>query len=467
MTERPPPTGRATILVVDDDPTVTASLNLLLEEAGYEVRIASDPEEALEEARGLPDGAAVIQDLNFSRDTSGEEGLALLRRLRAERPDVPVLLLTAWGTIDLAVEGMKAGAADFLTKPWSNERILQSLETALTLARPEEPADGARPTREALESEIDLGGVVGEDPAFLEVLKVVARVAKTDVPVLLLGESGTGKEIVAELIHRNSRRREGPFVPVNLGGISSTLFESEMFGHVRGAFTDARTDRKGRFEIADGGTIFLDELGEVDPSAQVKLLRVLQDRTFEVLGSSQTRTVDVRVISATNADLAALVARGRFREDLLYRLNLITIRLPALRERPADVPRLARFFLDRAVRIHGGDVGLAEDALRWLQRQAWPGNVRELEQTIHRAVLMLETPQIGARDLESLPRFATGAEPKNSLPPPGTMTLDEMERAMIERSLARFDGNITKTAEALGLTRQALYRRLEKYGPGE
>jgi len=454
----------AAVLVVDDDPTVNASLRLLLEEAGYGVRTEESPEAALAAVRSDPSLAAAIQDLNFTRDTSGREGIELLARLKGERPELPVLLLTAWGTIDLAVEGMKAGAADFLTKPWSNDRLLQSLETALALAAPDEPAPG-RTTRGELERHLDLAGVVGEDPAFLEVLRVVARVAKTDVSVLLLGESGTGKEVVAELIHRNSRRRDGPFVAVNLGGVSSTLFESEMFGHVRGAFTDAKADRAGRFALADGGTLFLDELGEVDPSSQVKLLRVLQDRTFEPLGSSRTKTVDVRVVSATNADLPARVAQGAFREDLLYRLNLITVRLPPLRERPSDVPRLARTFLARAVRLHGREVRLADDALGWLRRQPWPGNVRELEQTVQRAVLIGEGDEIRAADLERLPRFAAlGERAPGRLPAPGSMTLDEMERAMVETSLDRFGGNVTEAAQALGLTRQALYRRIEKFG---
>jgi DNA-binding NtrC family response regulator len=454
----------AAILVVDDDPTVNQSLALLLEEAGFAVRTESTPaaaQAAVAEDRAL---AAVVQDLNFTRDTSGREGLALLRELRVARPDLPVVLLTAWGTIDLAVEGMKAGAADFLTKPWDNRRLLQTLETALALAAEEEPR-GPAASRADLERRLDLAGVIGEDPVFLRVLELVARVAPTDASVLLLGESGTGKEVIAELIHRNSRRRDGPFVPVNLGGISSTLFESEMFGHVRGAFTDARADRQGRFDAAEGGTLFLDEVGEVDASSQVKLLRVLQDRSYEALGSSRTRTADVRLISATNADLSALVAQGRFREDLLYRLNLIAIRLPALRERPADVPRLARHFLERACRVHGREARLADDAVRWLRAQPWPGNVRELEQTVQRAVLILEAPEIRARDLESLVQPASGAGGgEGTLPPPGAMTLDEIERAMIEKALARFDGHITRAAEALGLTRQTLYRRMEKHG---
>ena len=292
--------------------------------------------------------------MNFSRVTTGEEGLALLAAIRRLRPRLPVILITAWGSIALAVEGMKAGAADFVTKPWSNAQLLQAVETALSLARQGDAGEGkgAPASREELDRRFDFRGLIGAEPRFLKLLELIGRVAPTDASVLITGESGTGKELVAEAIHRNSRRREGPFVKVNLGGISSTLFESEMFGHVKGAFTDARADRKGRFETADRGTIFLDEIGEVDPAAQVKLLRVLQDRSYEVLGSSATRTVDVRVVSATNRDLAEMVAQGQFREDLLYRLNLIAVRLPALRERRGDVPLLARHFLDLSARTY-------------------------------------------------------------------------------------------------------------------
>jgi DNA-binding NtrC family response regulator len=418
--------------------------------------------------------------MNFSRATSGEEGLELLREIRRRRPELPVVLITAWGSIDLAVEGMRAGAADFVTKPWSNDRLLQSVETALELARSgdlagsgEAPA-GPPPDRADLDRRYDLGSVVGRDPKLLRILELVGRVAPTDASVLITGESGTGKEVIAEAIHRNSRRRERPFVKVNLGGVSSTLFESEMFGHVRGAFTDARADRKGRFEVAHGGTIFLDEIGEIDPSAQVKLLRVLQDRTYEVLGSSITRTVDVRVVSATNRPLAELVERGDFREDLLYRLNLISIHLPPLRERPDDVPLLARCFLDAAARTYRRPAPeLSRDALDWLRARAWPGNVRELRQTLERAVLVSDAPRLRAEDFRALAEIgaAMGAEaggPARAgaapLPRPGAMTLEEMERAMIERCLDHFEGNITRAAEALGLSRAALYRRIEKHG---
>jgi two-component system NtrC family response regulator len=453
------------ILVADDDASVTASLALLLKQSGYAVRTVASAAEALAALDAEPP-TLVLQDMNFSRQTSGEEGLALLRAIRERRPALPVILMTAWGSIPLAVEGMKAGASDFVTKPWTNAQLLQSVRTALGLAQAGAPPAGPAPTREALDERCDLGGLVGEDPRFLAALEVVARVAATDASILVTGESGTGKELVAEAIHRNSRRRGGPFVKVNLGGIPTPLFESEMFGHVRGAFTDARTDRKGRFEQAHGGTILLDEIGETEPAAQVKLLRVLQDRSYEVLGSSVPRTVEVRVVSATNRDLGELVARGQFREDLLYRLNLISLRLPALRERPSDVPRLADRFLRTFAQGYGREgLTFSPAALRWLQAQPWPGNVRQLRQAIERAVLVSRHDRLEPADLEAT-AAAPSKAPHDTLPPVGSMTLDEIERAMIVKSLEHHGGNLTKVAESLGMSRPALYRRLEKYGLG-
>ena len=452
------------ILIVDDDPSVTASLSLLLKRHGHPTRAARSPEEALGVLREA-ELDLVLQDMNFSRGTTGEEGMELLAEIRRLRPRLPVILITAWGSIALAVEGMKAGAADFVTKPWSNAQLLQAVETSLSLAQQGE-GRGAPESREELDRRFDFRGLIGAEPRFLKTLELIGRVAPTDASVLITGESGTGKELVAEAIHRNSRRRDGPFVKVNLGGISSTLFESEMFGHVKGAFTDARADRKGRFEMADRGTIFLDEIGEVDPAAQVKLLRVLQDRSYEVLGSSLTRTVDVRVVSATNRDLAELVGRGQFREDLLYRLNLIAVRLPALRERRGDVPLLARHFLDLSARTYRRPpIAISDRALSWLRDQPWPGNIRQLKQTIERAVLVVDGDRLDVGDLVALSgleeREARGGTP---LPSPGTMTLDEMEKAMIVKCMGHYEGNVTRVAEALGLSRAALYRRFEKYG---
>ena len=290
------------ILIVDDDRSVTASLALLLKQAGLDSVSVGSPDEALGVLRQKP-CQLVIQDMNFTRRTSGEEGLALLREIRKAMPMIPVILITAWGSIGLAVEGMKAGASDFVTKPWTNQQMVQAVQTALGLVRARAQAAESALTRDELDARYDFGDLVGRDPRMLRILELIGRVAPTDASVLVTGESGTGKELVAEAIHRNSRRVGKPFVKVNLGGVPSTLFESEMFGHVRGAFTDARVDRKGRFEMAHGGTIFLDEIGDLDPPSQVKMLRVLQDRTFEVLGSSQRREVDVRVVSATNRPL--------------------------------------------------------------------------------------------------------------------------------------------------------------------
>jgi DNA-binding NtrC family response regulator len=455
------------ILIADDDPSVAASLGLLLKRHGHPTLAARSQEEALVQLENEGERIGlVLQDMNFSRGTTGEEGLELLREIRRRRPQLPVILITAWGSISLAVEGMKAGAADFVTKPWSNAQLLQSVDTALSLARSGD-AKAAPASREELDRRFDFAGLIGRDPRFLKILELIGRVAPTDASVLITGESGTGKELAAEAIHRNSRRTNGPFVKVNLGGISSTLFESEMFGHVKGAFTDARADRKGRFETADRGTIFLDEIGEIDLSAQVKLLRVLQDRSYEVLGSSITRTVDVRVVSATNRDLGEQVARGLFREDLLYRVNLIAIRLPPLRERRADIPVLARHFLDASAQVYrrGAGVSISDRALDWLRNQSWPGNIRQLKQTLERAALVLDGDVLEVDDLLALSDLESrAARDPNALPSPGSMTLDEMEKAMIVKCLRHYEGNVTRVAEALGLSRAALYRRFEKYG---
>ncbi len=452
------------ILIADDDRSVTASLSLLLKQAGYASVAAATPEEALDLLRRHP-CRLVIQDMNFTRRTSGEEGLALLKQIKAATPSIPVVLITAWGSIGLAVEGMKAGAADFVTKPWTNQQMLQTVQTALGLEESRRSASDDRAlTRDELDERYDFGDLVGRDPRMLRLLQLIGRVAATDASVLITGESGTGKELVAEAIHRNSRRGSRAFVKVNLGGISASLFESEMFGHVRGAFTDARTDRKGRFELAHGGTIFLDEIGDLDPASQVKMLRVLQDRSFEVLGSSHRREVDVRVISATNRPLAEMVARGEFREDLLYRINLITAHIPPLRERPDDIPILATRFLQTLGQIYQRErLALSDPARRWLQAQPWPGNVRQLRQWVERAVLVGSRDQLEIEDFAETAHMDASDVPVEPLPAVGSMTMDEIERAMILKSLRHHGGNISRVAESLGLSRAALYRRLEKY----
>jgi DNA-binding NtrC family response regulator len=450
------------ILIVDDDPSVTASLALLLKQAGYASHAVAGPADALTWlAANRCD--LVLQDMNFSRRTTGEEGMELLAQVRAAHPALPVVLITAWGSIDLAVRGMKAGASDFIVKPWANEQILQTVRTVLGLSAAPPPS-GQAPSREELDAAFDFGHLVGEDPRLRKVLQVIGRVAPTDASVLIMGESGTGKELIADALHRNSRRRGRPFVKVNLGGISSTLFESEMFGHVRGAFTDARQDREGRFSMADGGTIFLDEIGDLDQPSQVKLLRVLQDRTFEVLGSSQKRTADVRVVSATNRNLAEMVGRGEFREDLLYRINLIALTLPALRDRRDDIPILAARFIQTVSQVYRRDgLRLSDDAIRWLRQQPWPGNVRQLRQSIERTVLISEDAVLTAADFRRTADMEPGESGREVLPPVGSMTMDEIEKAMIVKSMKHHGGNVSKVAEALGLSRAALYRRFEKY----
>ncbi len=453
------------ILIVDDDASVHTSLGLLLKQAGHAWAAVSSRAEATAWLAANPCDL-VLQDMNFSRETSGAEGLGLLAEIRAAHPSLPVILMTAWGSIPLAVEGMRLGAGDFITKPWTNTQVVQSVETALGLARAPK-SDGTVTSREQLDQDFDFAGLVGEDPGLLRVLQVIGRVAGTDASVLVTGESGTGKELVAEAIHRNSKRRAGPFVKVNLGGIPSGLFESEMFGHVKGAFTDARIDRVGRFTLAHGGTIFLDEVGELDPASQVKMLRVLQDRTFEVLGSSQTRTVDVRVVAATNRNLRDAVATGAFREDLLYRLNLIAIHLPPLRERRGDIPLLARRFLHAVMAAHGREgVELGAGAVEYLSAQEWKGNIRELRHAIERAVLVAPRPVLTAADFREVAAMeAPGASAElDPLPAVGAMTLDQIESAMIVKALKHHSGNLTRVAESLGMSRPALYRRIEKHG---
>ncbi|MHA4741677.1 sigma-54-dependent transcriptional regulator [Dyadobacter sp. MSC1_007] len=448
------------LLIVDDDLAIRTSLMLLLKKEGFEVKGVSSPEETFDILKKeTPE--LILLDLNFSIETSGNEGMALLQRIKKHDQAIPVILITGWGTIDLAVRGMKEGAIDFITKPWQNEYLTQSVRTVLSLSK----QVAVTANRKKLDQQYHFENIVGQDPRLLDILETIGRVAPTDAPVLITGESGTGKELIAEAIHLNSKRKVRPFVKVNLGGISSTLFESELFGHVRGAFTDAKSDRIGRFEMAHKGSIFLDEIGELDLSSQVKLLRVLQERTFEPLGSSKSRTVDVRVICATNRNLEEMVAQGTFREDLYYRINLITVKLPALRERPDDIPLLSEFFVDNLKTIYQRpSLKLSAAAMKWLKTLPLQGNIRQLKNLVERTVLLAGSDTLDIADFQRNLTAGTSVQAQKNLPEVGSITLEEMEYQMITRAMQYHQNKVSKVARSLGITRFALYRRLEKYG---
>jgi DNA-binding NtrC family response regulator len=437
---------------VDDHPAVCEALTLLFQHEGWSVTTLPDP-------RGLAAAAAgadlVLLDMNFTRDTtSGLEGIAAMRALADEAPEVPVILMTAWGTVERAVEAMKLGARDYITKPWDNARLLSACQVQIDLRR-RDPALRRRIDRAGVDARGDFAAIVGESEGLVRVLDMVADAAPTEATVLITGPPGTGKELIADAIHRNSARRHKPFVRVHVGALAESLFEREMFGHVRGAFTDAREDRPGRFADADGGTLFLDEIATLKPAQQVKLLRVLQEGEFEPLGSTRTRKVDVRVVAATNADLEAEMAAGRFREDLYYRLQVVEIRLPPLARRPEDVLPCAEHFLRTCAARHRKPIrAFSDEAKAILGRHAWPGNVRELENMIERAVVFCRTDRIEPQDLPL--NTSTAPAPRS--------TLGDLERDAIERALTAHAGNISRAASALGLSRAALYRRIEKYG---
>ena len=516
------------ILIVDDDTTIRLSLKLILERNEYIVALAENPKAAINVIRSHPDVELVLMDMNYDNSTTGDEGLTLLKQIKIYRPDIPCILMTAWGTIDLAVQGMRAGAFDFITKPWNNGVLLDRIETAIKL-RPlsSSPREGEVPhsARKLCDESTLAGGLPSITckagggsvllPSLASVYATISRIAPTNATVLITGESGTGKEIIAEAIHRQSLRAAGPFVKVNLGGISTSLFESEMFGHKKGSFTDAKEDRIGRFELAKGGTIFLDEIGELDIASQVKLLRVLQDQTYEVLGDSLTRHTDVRVICATNADLQTMVSEHTFREDLFYRINLIHLHLPPLRERPEDIPLLVNHFLRQSrsfrsdstsspaapssspvspssspvspssspvspcsSRSFSGDSiatptapsiatlpSITPDAIRVLQSLPFPGNIRELKNLVERTVLMTEHNEITADDIALSPSSSSLEQACPSVSPTGSSpTLEELERAAIAASIQKHAGNLSLVAKELGISRGALYRKIEKHG---
>ena len=444
------------ILIIDDDSAVRSSLSFMLKRAGYEAQVVPGPREAIEVVRTVaPD--LILMDMNFTLSTTGEEGLTLLKQVKVFRPDTPVILMTAWGSIQLAVQGMQAGAFDFIPKPWNNAALLQRIETALELST------APKETTQEQNDAFNRNHIIGRSQGLTDVLNTIARIAKTNASVLITGESGTGKELIAEAIHINSQRAKHPFVKVNLGGISQSLFESEMFGHKKGAFTDASADRTGRFEMADKGTIFLDEIGDLDLSCQVKLLRVLQDQTFEVLGDSRPRKTDIRVVSATNADLRKMVNERTFREDLFYRINLITVKLPALRERREDIPLLVRHFADRQAETNGlPRTEFSADAMQFLSRLPYPGNIREVKNLVERTILVSGTPTLDASDFDAQYIRHNDQKAAESTSFIG-MTLDEIERQTILQALERHKGNLSQVAMALGISRAALYRRLEKH----
>ena len=445
------------ILVIDDDSAIRTSLSFMLKRAKYDVQAVSSPKEAMAVVRSVSP-ELILMDMNFSLTTSGNEGITLLKQVKIFRPESPVILMTAWGSIDLAVKGMQAGAFDFITKPWNNAALMQRIETALELNKKQKTAEEDEKKEN---TEFDRSHIIGKSKALMNVLETIKRICRTNASVLITGESGTGKELIAEAVHRNSPRAKKPFVKVNLGGISQSLFESEMFGHKKGAFTDASSDRVGRFELADKGTIFLDEIGDLDLSCQVKLLRVLQEQTFEVLGDSRPRKVDIRVVSATNADLQQMVQEHTFREDLFYRINLITVHLPSLRERREDIPLLAQHFADLQCKQNGlPKVNFTPEAMEYLKGLHYPGNIRELKNLVERTLLVCCKDTLDASDF-----MAQNIKPSDltTIKSIDGLTLEEVEKQRILQALAQYENNMSQVASALGVSRPALYRRMEKY----
>lgn len=443
------------ILVADDQPDVLEALRLLLKAEGYQIETAKSPAAVIKAVEARDFSLALI-DLNYARDTtSGQEGLELLAKLQTADPSLPVVVMTAWASVEVAVEAMRRGAKDFITKPWENPRLLAIVRNQIELA-------GAVRAYRRLEQENQLlrgkGGptLIAQAPAMRPVLDIIARVGPSDANVLITGENGTGKGVVAQALHAVSVRAAKPFIAVNMGGLPEGVFESELFGHVRGAFTDAKTDRAGRFELADSGTLFMDEIGNIPMSQQSKILRTLETGEFERVGSSRTCRTNVRLISATNSDLNAEVAAGKFRQDLLFRLNTIHLHLPPLRERREDIALLAQHFLKAHVGRYSKPItGFDDAALEAMKNYSWPGNVRELDHSVERGVLMTQGKVVRAPDL--------GLNAGQSAPRLEDMSLEEVESFLIKKTLARCDGNARKAAEELGLSRSAFYRRLERY----
>ena len=449
------------LLVADDQPHILDALELLLEPEGFRMEKARSPYMVLEALKSGTYDALLI-DLNYTRDTtSGKEGLDLLSQVKAYDSQMPVIVMTAWANVEVAVEAMRRGAQDFIQKPWDNARLLTILRTQMDLHDAVRRAQRLEAENRLLRAQ-GLPEMIATAPSMQPVLATMARIGPSDANVLITGEHGTGKEVVAQTLHALSARASRSIVAVNTGALPEGTFESELFGHVKGAFTDARTERIGRFELADGGTLFLDEIANIPMRQQAKLLRVLETGEMERVGSSKTRRVDVRVLSATNADLHAEVDAGRFRGDLLFRLNTVEIHLPPLRDRREDIPPLAAYFLDRyAQRYRKQAAGIEPAALQAMLHYTWPGNVRELDHTIERAVLMARGSQIETGDLGLSQSRGSGSGSSQGLE---EMSLEAVESILIRKALSRSGGNVSQAADALGLSRGALYRRMEKYG---
>jgi DNA-binding NtrC family response regulator len=452
------------ILVADDQADILHALRVLLRGEGCKVKTVTTPDEALDALAHNPFDVVMI-DLNYARDTtSGKEGLDLLKSIQKLDPDLPIVVMTAWATIDLAVECMRQGAADFVQKPWENARVTATVLNQTDLYRAKRRAtllaDENRALKESKSREF-----LAKSEVMRPVLEIMHKVAPSDANILITGENGTGKGVAARYIHSLSARSTEPFVSINMGGLASGVAESELFGHVKGAFTDAKSDRAGRFEMADGGTLFMDEIGNLPMEQQQKLLRVLETGEFERVGSSRTLKVNVRIISATNSDLQRSVREGKFREDLLYRLNTIPVHLPPLRERREDIELLAGHFLERHLKRYCKNIdGFIEQAIETLRGYPWPGNVRELDHTIERAVLLAGGERIKVSDLGLMSTAAPGDASAMNTPSIDDMSLEEVEKYLIQRTLKRNGGNATKTAEDLGLSRSAFYRRLQRFG---
>lgn len=445
------------ILVADDQAHVLEALRLMLKAEGYKIASAASPS-AILDAIGKQDFDVVLMDLNYARDTtSGQEGLDLLSRIKAIDSTLPVVVMTAWGSVELAVEAIRRGARDFVQKPWDNERLLTVLRNQIELGQALRRGQRLEAENRMLRNE-GYPKLIADSASMRPVLQMIERVGPSDANVLITGENGTGKGLIARALHAVSTRTGKPLVTVNAGGLSEGVFESELFGHVKGAYTDAKADRVGRFELADSGTLFLDEIANVPLNLQTKLLRVLETGEFERVGSSRTRKVSVRILSATNADLSEEVKNGRFRQDLLFRLNTIEIHLPPLRDRREDIPLLALHFLTQHTQHYRKSLnGFDQQSMQALLNHGWPGNVRELDHVIERAVLMAQGKVVQAGDL-GLQAF------RESSPRLEEMSLEEVESLLIKKALARHDGNVSRAAETLGLSRSALYRRLQRYG---